>query len=136
MPVNERARLLQIAAAAIRPNIEPMARLLTAEMGKPLANRGVDALFVGGTSGEGILMSESEHRTLTEELFAAVGERVKILAQVDSASTRKTASLAAHAQQAGANGIVVMTPYYFATDCLEIVQHFTTVAAAVPGLPV
>ncbi|HPQ68346.1 MAG TPA: dihydrodipicolinate synthase family protein [bacterium] len=109
---------------------------MTHKLANWLADRGVDALFVGGTTGEGILLSEQERRTLTEEVIAAVGKRVKILVQVGSASTRETASLAAHAQQAGADGIAALAPYYFAADRLAMVRHFTTVAAAVPGLPV
>jgi 4-hydroxy-tetrahydrodipicolinate synthase len=100
-----------------------------------LAERGVDAIFVGGTIGEGLLLSLDERRRLTEAAVEAVGDRIAVLAQVGCASTADSVALAEHAAKAGVSGVVVLSPFFFQVDDAAMTAHFAAVAAAVPDTP-
>ena len=100
-----------------------------------LAERGVDALFVGGTTGEGLLLSREEHGRLARASVEAAGDRVSVLAQVGCASTADSVALAEQAAKAGVNGIVVLSPFFFDVDQAAMVAHFAAVAAAAPDAP-
>jgi dihydrodipicolinate synthase/N-acetylneuraminate lyase len=101
-----------------------------------LAERGVDCVFVGGTTGEGLLLSLEERRRLTEATVEAVGDRIGVLVQVGCANTAHSIVLAEHAARAGADGVVVLSPFFFKVDETAMVAHFAAVAATVPDTPV
>jgi 4-hydroxy-tetrahydrodipicolinate synthase len=100
-----------------------------------LAERGVDAIFVGGTTGEGLLLSVEEHRRLTEATVQAVGDRMSVLVQVGAASTADCIELTEQAVRAGASGIVALSPFFFDVDQAAMVTHFAAVAAAAADTP-
>jgi 4-hydroxy-tetrahydrodipicolinate synthase len=100
-----------------------------------LVERGVDALFVGGTTGEGLLLSPEEHRLLVKATVEASGEGTTVLAQVGCASTADSIVLTEQAVRAGVNGIVVLSPFFFSVDQAAMVAHFAAVAAAAPETP-
>jgi 4-hydroxy-tetrahydrodipicolinate synthase len=100
-----------------------------------LAERGVDAVFVAGTTGEGLLLSMDERRRLTEATVQAVGGRIKVLTQVGCASTADSITMAEYAAAAGTDGVVALSPCFFKVDDLGMVAHFEAVAAAVPHTP-
>jgi 4-hydroxy-tetrahydrodipicolinate synthase len=101
-----------------------------------LADQGVDGLFVAGTTGESLLLSLDERRHLTEATVEAVGGRIAVLAQIGCANTSDSIALAEHAARTGADGVVVLCPFYFKVDDAGIAAHFAAVAAAVPDTPV
>jgi 4-hydroxy-tetrahydrodipicolinate synthase len=101
-----------------------------------LAENGADAIFLGGTTGEGLLLSLNERERLVEAIIEAVGGRVSILAQVGCATTSDTIELAKHAAKAGADGLVVLSPFFFTVDSTAMIAHFASVAGAVPETPV
>jgi len=112
-------------------NIEATARLAVWLMEKR-----VDGLFIGGTTGEGLLLNLDERKTLTETVVGAVGDRVTVLVQAGCASTAETIELGRHAVEAGAHGAAVLSPFFYGADHIAMVEHFTAVANAVPELPI
>jgi 4-hydroxy-tetrahydrodipicolinate synthase len=101
-----------------------------------LAERGVDGLFVAGTTGESLLLSLDERRRLTEVTVEAVGGRITVLAQIGCANTADSIALAKHAARAGADGVVALCPFFFKVDDVGMTAHFAAVAAAVPETPI
>ncbi len=101
-----------------------------------LADKGIDGLFVGGTTGEGLLLSLEERKQLTEIVVSAVGNRVQVIVHAGCLTTADTARLVAHAQKAGAGAAAVLSPCFYAADRIAMVEHFAAVAKAAPGLPV
>jgi 4-hydroxy-tetrahydrodipicolinate synthase len=100
-----------------------------------LVERGVDTLFVGGTTGEGLLLAREEHRLLAEATVAASGEKTTVLAQVGNASTAESIALTEQAVRAGVDGVVVLSPFFFSVDEKAMVAHFAAVAAAAGETP-
>ena len=94
---------------------------------------GADAVFPLGTNGEFAMLSGTERRSVVETDADAVD--VPVIAGVGHPSTRETVASADHAQRAGADGVVVVTPYYYPLDDRGALDHYGAVAAAV-DLPV
>lgn len=94
-----------------------------------------DALVINGTTGESPTTTDAEKERLIRTVVEAVGDRAKIVAGVGTNDTRHTVELAAAAEKAGADGLLVVTPYYSKPPQAGLLRHFTTVADAT-GLPV
>lgn len=99
-----------------------------------LAERGNDGLAVNGTTGEAPTTTDAEKAQLVRVVREAVGDRCKIVAGVGTNDTAHTLRLAREAEQAGADGLLVVTPYYNKPPQEGLVAHFTAVADAT-GLP-
>jgi 4-hydroxy-tetrahydrodipicolinate synthase len=95
-----------------------------------LVDAGNDGLVVSGTTGEAPTTSDEEKDALLRAVIEAVGDRAIVLAGVGSNDTRHTVELAQEAQKAGANGLLVVTPYYSKPPQSGLLQHFTAVADA------
>uniref|UniRef100_A0AAU2VB18 4-hydroxy-tetrahydrodipicolinate synthase n=1 Tax=Streptomyces sp. NBC_00003 TaxID=2903608 RepID=A0AAU2VB18_9ACTN len=109
----------------------PAARKLAAH----LVDNGCDGLVLNGTTGESPTTSDEEKTALVRAVVEAVGDRAAVVAGVGSASTAHTVALARAAQQAGADGLLVVTPYYSRPPQAAVEAHFRTVADAT-ALPV
>ncbi|WP_416900604.1 4-hydroxy-tetrahydrodipicolinate synthase [Micromonospora echinospora] len=96
---------------------------------------GNDALVVNGTTGESPTTTDTEKEHLIRAVVEAVGDRAQVVAGVGTNDTRHTIELAASAEKAGANGLLVVTPYYSKPPQAGLLRHFTAVADAT-GLPV
>ncbi|MDR1807235.1 MAG: 4-hydroxy-tetrahydrodipicolinate synthase [Propionibacteriaceae bacterium] len=94
-----------------------------------------DALIVNGTTGEAPTTTDDEKRALVEATKAAVGDRAKIVAGVGTFDTAHSVHLAQAAAAAGADGLLVVTPYYSRPPQDALVTHFRAVADAT-DLPV
>lgn len=94
-----------------------------------------DALVVNGTTGESPTTTDAEKEQLVRTVVEAVGDRAKVVAGVGTNDTRHTIELAAAAEKAGADGLLVVSPYYNKPPQAGLVRHFTAVADAT-GLPV
>ena len=101
-----------------------------------LLSRGVDGLMVGGTTGEGMLLSVDERKALCEAVVEHVAGRVPVMAHTGCMSTRDTVELARHAAAVGATAASVIVPYFFSLDDDSLFDHFVSVAGAVPDLPI
>ena len=95
---------------------------------------GVDGLLVLGTTGEGILLGMNERRRVAE-LTIAGANALRMIVHCGAQSTAETCALAAHAAEAGADGVAVIAPPYFAFDPDELVEHFAAACAACAPLP-
>ncbi|WP_433532024.1 4-hydroxy-tetrahydrodipicolinate synthase [Micromonospora sp. CA-263727] len=100
-----------------------------------VAEQGADALVVNGTTGESPTTTDAEKERLIRTVVEAVGDRARVVAGVGTNDTRHTIELAAAAEKAGANGLLVVTPYYNKPPQAGLLRHFTAVADAT-GLPV
>lgn len=96
---------------------------------------GVDGLAVSGTTGEAPTTSDEEKQRLLRAVVEAVGNRAVVLAGVGTNDTAHSAHLAREAQAAGADGLLVVTPYYSRPPQSGLLAHFRTVADAA-DLPV
>ena len=89
---------------------------------------GNDGLVISGTTGESPTTSDAEKAELLGVVLEAVGDRAKIVAGVGTFDTEHTLELAATAAKLGANGLLVVTPYYSKPPQAGIVDHFRRVA--------
>ncbi len=138
-----------IVAAELSP--APFGRLLTAmvtpfdsdgEVDFSLAERlachlvaeGSDGIVVCGTTGESPTLSWQEQHHLLERVRNAVGPEVKILAGTGSNSTAEAVEATRKAASSGADGALVVVPYYNKPPQEGLEQHFRAVAAAAPEL--
>lgn len=93
---------------------------------------GNDGLVVNGTTGESPTTSDEEKRDLLATVIEAVGDRASIVAGIGTNDTRHTVALAQQAADVGADGLLVVTPYYSRPPEQQLEQHFRTVADATP----
>ncbi|WP_433449457.1 4-hydroxy-tetrahydrodipicolinate synthase [Streptomyces sp. CA-142005] len=100
-----------------------------------LVAEGCDGLVLSGTTGESPTTTDAEKAELIKAVREAVGDRVSLVAGVGSADTRHTVELALAAAEAGADGVLVVTPYYSRPPQEAVEAHFRAVADA-SGLPV
>src|SRR5581483_2432082 len=95
-----------------------------------LVDSGSDGVVVAGTTGEGPTLSDSERNDLISAAVEAVGERATVVAATGTYSTRHSVCLTRDAHELGADGFLVVTPYYNKPPQRGIVAHFEEVAKA------
>jgi 4-hydroxy-tetrahydrodipicolinate synthase len=96
---------------------------------------GTDVIVPCGTTGESATLSHEEHHRVVEFTVQTVNKRVPVVAGSGSNSTDETLSLTQHAKKAGADGVLMITPYYNKPTQEGLYQHFKKVAEAV-AIPV
>jgi 4-hydroxy-tetrahydrodipicolinate synthase len=89
---------------------------------------GVDGLVPCGSTGEAATLSHAEHRRVIEVVVAAARGRVHVLAGTGSNSTQEAIALTRHAKEAGADGALLISPYYNKPTQEGIVAHYAAVA--------
>lgn len=89
---------------------------------------GTHGLVPVGTTGESPTLSHQEHRRVVEITIAVAGGRVPVIAGAGSNSTAEAVSLAQHAKKAGADAVLVVTPYYNKPTQQGLFLHFRTIA--------
>jgi 4-hydroxy-tetrahydrodipicolinate synthase len=97
--------------------------------------QGNDGLVVNGTTGESPTTTDAEKDAVLRAVIEAVGDRAHVIAGVGTYDTHHTIELARGAEKAGADGLLVVTPYYSRPPQAGLVRHFTAVADAT-ALPV
>ncbi|MGV9250230.1 4-hydroxy-tetrahydrodipicolinate synthase [Streptomyces sp. NPDC003697] len=100
-----------------------------------LVSAGCDGLVLNGTTGESPTTTDAEKAALVRAVREAVGDRAALVAGVGTSDTRHTVELALQAEKAGADGVLVVTPYYSRPPQDAVEAHFREVADAC-GLPV
>jgi 4-hydroxy-tetrahydrodipicolinate synthase/2-dehydro-3-deoxy-phosphogluconate/2-dehydro-3-deoxy-6-phosphogalactonate aldolase len=101
----------------------------TAAHAQFVVDGGANGVFPLGTNGEFPLLTGDERRAVVETVTDAVD--VPVIAGVGAPSTRETVANARHAETTGADGVVVVTPYYYPLDGDAAVRHYRAVADAV-----
>lgn len=92
---------------------------------------GTDAIISCGTTGESSTMSHEEHIDVVRFTCQVVKNRIPVIAGTGSNSTREAIHLSEAAQEAGANGLLLVTPYYNKATQAGLAAHYTAVADAV-----
>lgn len=96
---------------------------------------GTDGLVPVGTTGESPTLSHEEHHRVVELCVEAAAGRVPVIAGAGSNSTSEAVDLARHAKQAGADAILVVTPYYNKPSQEGLYQHYAAIARSM-DLPI
>lgn len=89
---------------------------------------GVDAVCVCGTTGESATMSIREHIAAVEFCVKRVDHRVKVIAGTGSNDTSAAVYLTQHAQDSGADAVLLVTPYYNKASQTGLIRHFEYIA--------
>jgi 4-hydroxy-tetrahydrodipicolinate synthase len=100
-----------------------------------LVREGCDGLVLSGTTGESPTTTDAEKAALVTAVREAVGERASVVAGVGTFDTRHTVELTLAAEKAGADGVLVVSPYYSRPPQDALEAHFREIADA-SGLPV
>ena len=96
---------------------------------------GSSGLVPVGTTGESPTLSHAEHNRVVEICVDQAKGRVPVIAGAGSNNTHEAIELARHAEKAGADGVLVVTPYYNRPTQEGLYQHFKAVNDAV-GIPI
>jgi 4-hydroxy-tetrahydrodipicolinate synthase len=96
---------------------------------------GTNGLVPVGTTGESPTLSHEEHQEVVEWCIEEARGRVPVIAGAGSNSTKEAIALAQHAEQAGADAVLVVTPYYNKPTQEGLYQHFKAVNDAI-GVPI
>jgi len=92
---------------------------------------GTSGLVPVGTTGESPTLSHEEHKRVVELAVAGAKGRVPVLAGAGSNATAEAIGLAQHAQKAGADGVLVVTPYYNKPTQEGLYRHYKAIAESI-----
>ena len=95
-------------------------------------DNGTDAIVPCGTTGESATLTHEEHDRVIEITIDAVKKRVPVIAGTGSNNTAEALRLTKHAYEAGADGALIVCPYYNRPTQEGLYQHFKTIAESVP----
>ena len=101
-----------------------------AKLAQHLVDTGHDGIAVNGTTGEAPTTKSSEKLEIIKVVKSVVGSKVKVLSGAGDNETSYTVEQAKRSQDAGADGILIVTPYYNKPPQAGIEAHFRAVAAA------
>ncbi len=106
-----------------RPDLDALARLIEMQY-----EGGTSAIIICGTTGEASTLTTEEEEILYRTAVLAAGGRMKVITGIGANDTRKAMDMAQRAQDAGADALLMVTPYYNKSTQAGIVAHFTYVA--------
>lgn len=92
---------------------------------------GTDAIIACGTTGEAATMSEEEHMDVIRFIIKAVNHRIPVIAGTGSNCTATAIDLSKQAEEAGAEGVLLVTPYYNKATQGGLIRHYEAVAGAI-----
>jgi 4-hydroxy-tetrahydrodipicolinate synthase len=92
---------------------------------------GTDALIICGTTGEASTMPDDEHKACIKFAVEKVKGRIPVIAGTGSNDTRHAIELSKYAQEAGADAILSVTPYYNKTTQKGLIEHFKAIANSI-----
>lgn len=92
---------------------------------------GTDSIIICGTTGEASTLSHEEHLECIRYAVAHVKKRVPVIAGTGSNCTETAVYLSKQARDDGADGLLLVTPYYNKATQKGLIRHFTTIASAV-----
>jgi 4-hydroxy-tetrahydrodipicolinate synthase len=98
-------------------------------------DQGIRGLVPAGTTGEGATLADQEHQAVVRTVVEAVDGRVPVIAGCGSNDTVRTVDAARRVEAAGADGLLVVSPYYNKPNRSGMVEHYRVVSEAT-GLPV
>ena len=98
-----------------------------------LLDKGVQGLYVGGSSGECIYQTVAERTETLENVMAEVGGKLTVIAHVACNNTADSRELAAHAESLGVDAIAAIPPIYFHLPSKGIAKYWNDISAAAPN---
>ncbi len=101
-----------------------------------LQEKGVHGLFVGGTTGEGLVMSIEERKELLESVLKCVNKKVMVIAHTGTFDLRSTIDLTAHAVEKGAYGRGIVATGYYYYDDEALYKYYSAIASEFPNCPI
>ena len=107
-------------------NYEEMERIVNDQI-----NHGTDAIVICGTTGESATMTEEEHMQCVKFTIDRVNKRVPVIAGTGSNCTRTAIDMSKEASEYGADGLLLVTPYYNKATQNGLIGHFSAVAKEV-----
>jgi 4-hydroxy-tetrahydrodipicolinate synthase len=99
-----------------------------AQLALELVDLGNDGLVVNGTTGESPTTTDQEKLALLKTVVAAVGDRAHVVAGTGTNNTAHSVELSQQASQAGADGLLLVTPYYSKPPQVGLIRHFSSIA--------
>jgi N-acetylneuraminate lyase len=97
-----------------------------------LIGEGVNGLYLTGSTGEGFLMDLDERKRAVEIAIDETAGRVPIIVHVGAISTKLSVDLAKHADQAGADAISSVPPFYYKFSEAQVIEYYKDLAEASP----
>ncbi len=107
----------------------------TQALAQHLLDKGVQGLYVGGSSGECIYQSVEDRKKTLENVMKVVKGKLVVIAHVACNNTKDSQTLAEHAQQLGVDAIAAIPPIYFHLPEYAIAQYWNDISAAAPATP-
>ena len=89
---------------------------------------GTDSIIITGTTGEASTLTEEEHLEVIKAAVSIVNKRIPVIAGTGSNCTRTAIDLSRQAQKVGADGLLVVTPYYNKATQKGLISHYTEIA--------
>ena len=102
-----------------------------AELAERQVRLGSHGIVVAGTTGEPSSLSVDERMELLKVAISVAGKRIQVIAATGSQSFAETMQLTAHAEQAGADAVLIVTPYYIKPSQRGLVDYFVAIGERV-----
>jgi 4-hydroxy-tetrahydrodipicolinate synthase len=130
------ARFGRVVTAMVTPFTEDLSLDVdrAQELAGWLVDHGSDGLVVTGSTGESATLTDQEKVTMWRAVAEAVGDRAMVIAGTGTYDTAHSIHLTEEAEKAGADSLLIVTPYYNKPPQRGLVEHFTRVAQST-GLP-
>lgn len=91
----------------------------------------IDAIIVCGTTGESATMSKDEKKELIKFSIDKIKKRTKVIVGTGSNNTKEAIEMSKYAEEVGADGLLVVTPYYNKTTQKGLIEHYKAIANSV-----
>ncbi len=92
--------------------------------------QGLDGLYVLGSTGQGVLFTEEQRKSVTKVVSEVAANRIPIIVQVGALTTEESIRLAKHAKGCGVDGISSVGPIYFNGSANMALEHYKSIAGA------
>lgn len=92
-------------------------------------NNGTDCIVIAGTTGEGATLSMEEHRNVIRAAVEFTKHRIPVVAGTGSNCTKTAIQLTKEAEEDGADGALIVTPYYNKATQTGLIQHYSQIAS-------
>ena len=91
----------------------------------------IDAIIICGTTGESSTMSKEEKKELIKFAIEKINKRTKAIIGTGSNNTKEAIEMSKYAEKVGADGLLVVTPYYNKTTQKGLIEHYKVIANSV-----